>query len=48
MFPVKQTDKKIKLKDENTLIKYLIAPYTLSIEHKEHKRKELKKQKYNT
>ena len=31
-----------ELKEKNTLIKSLIAPYTLTIEHKEHKTKELK------
>ena len=30
------------LKEKNTLIKSLIVPYTLTIEHKEHKMKELK------
>ena len=31
-----------ELKEKNTLIKSLIPPYTLTIEHKEHKTKELK------
>ena len=32
-----------ELKEKNNLIKSLVAPYTLTMEHKEHKTKKLRK-----